>query len=170
MLVKIISTMLQNTYTTDDLVERLGLMRKYYNKRLFTESENVTLREVIAGDCEEHTLQALEYWVAVFTKENIQPLVIFETLDSVQEDLGGVPSVLLYVPIRFTPVQIESFGKWFRENVQPNILLSLHIDPRATGGCSFVWKNTFYDFSLKYFIDKQRDDIVTMFNKYSHAK
>jgi F0F1-type ATP synthase delta subunit len=162
--------MLQNTYTTDDLVERLGLMRKFYNKRLFTENENVTLQEVVESDCDEHTLNALEYWVTTFSKENIQPLVIFEALDTVQEDLGGVPSVLLYVPVRFTHEQIEGFGKWFRENVQPNILLSIRIDPRSTGGCSFVWGNRYYDFSLKYFIDKQRENIVTMFNKYSHAK
>lgn len=162
--------MLQNTYTSDDLVERLGLMRKFYNMCLFTEHKNVTVREVIQDDCDEHTLFALEYWVSVFTKENIQPLVVFETLDTVQEDISGMPSVILYVPVRFTPEQVEYFGKWFRENVQPNVLLTLRIDPRATGGCSFIWKNTFFDFSLKYFIDKQRDAIVASFNKYSHAQ
>lgn len=162
--------MLQNTYTTDDLVERLGLMRIYYNKRLFVGGENSTLKEVIQNECDEHTFLSLEAWVKVFEKENIQPLVVFEALDTVQEDLGGVPAVTLYVPVRFSHEQIERFGVWFRENVQPNILLSLHIDPRATGGCSFIWNNIFYDFSLKYFIEKQKEDIVATFDKYTHVK
>src|SRR3989339_775279 len=170
MLVKIISTMLRNTYTTDDFIERLGLMRKYYNKRLFADGEDVILRDVILEDCDDHVLAILEDWVATFTEESIQPLVIYEALDSIQEDMMGLPAVTLYVPVRFRSEETERFGVWFRENVQPNILLSLRIDPRATGGCSFIWKDVFYDFSLKYFIDKQREDIVASFNKYTHAK
>ena len=115
-------------------------------------------------------MTVLEQWVDTFTKESIQPLVVFEALDSVQEDITGLPAVTLYVPVRFTPEQTEKFGMWFRENVQPNILLSMHIDPRATGGCSFIWNNVFYDFSLRYFMDKQREDIVASFNKHTHAK
>lgn len=162
--------MLHNTFTTDDLIERLGLMRKYYNVRLFSEGEKTDLREVLVGECDERTLQVLESWVTIFTQESIQPLVVFEALDAVQEDLSGIPSIILYVPVRFTPDQIERFGVWFRNNVQPNMLLTLRIDPRATGGCSFIWNNTFYDFSLRYFMDKERDAIVTTFNKYTHAK
>ena len=170
MLVKIISTMLRNTYTTDEFVERLGLMRKFYNKRLFADGEGAVLRDVLRDDCDERTLAVLEDWLATFTEDSIQPLVIYEALDSIQEDMMGLPAVTLYVPIRFAPEETERFGKWFRENIQPNILISLRIDPRATGGCSFIWKDVFYDFSLKYFIDKQREDIVASFNKYTHAK
>jgi hypothetical protein len=170
MLVKIISTMLRNTYTTDELVSRLGLMRKFYEKRLFADGENVTLKEVIESECDEATLEALEEWNKYFTDAEIQPIVIYEALDTVQEDLGGVPAITLYVPVRFTTKQIEGLGIWFRENVQPNILLSLRIDPRTTGGCSFIWKDIYYDFSLRYFIDKQQEEITNMFNTHMHAK
>lgn len=162
--------MLHNTYTTDELIERLGLMRKYYNVRLFAGGENTPLRDVLRNECDERTLVVLENWIDTFTKDSIQPLVAFEALDAVQEDVTGLPSVTLYVPVRFTPEQIEKFGTWFRDNVQPNILLSMHIDPRATGGCSFIWNNVYYDFSLRYFMDKQREDIVASFNKHTHAK
>lgn len=170
MLVKIISTMLRNTYTTDDLIERLGLMRKYYNIRIFAKGEDAVLRDVLQNECDERTMTVLENWNSTFIEESIQPLVVFEALDAVQEDVSGLPSVTLYLPVRFTPEHIEKFGIWFRENIQPNILLSLHIDPRATGGCSFIWNNVYYDFSLRYYMDKQREDIVASFNKYTHAK
>ena len=161
--------MLQNTYTTDDLVERLGLMRKFYDRRLFKEDMDATLKEVIQDDCDEYTLQHLEEWIKKFEKEKLQPIVVYEALDTVQEDLAGMPSVTLYLPVRFTSEQVEDFGKWFRENVQPNILLTIRIDPRATGGCGFVWNNVYYDFSLRYYINKQQEEITTMFNKYTHV-
>jgi len=162
--------MLQNTYTTDDLIERLGLMRKYYDVRLFKGGDTAVLGDVLQTDCDENTLHALETWVNAFDNQDIQPLVVYEALDTVQEDLGGIPALTLYVPVRFTPVQIEGLGKWFRENVQPNILLSIHIDPRATGGCGFIWKDTYHDFSLRYYINKEQKAITSMFNKYTHAE
>ena len=162
--------MLANTYTTDQLVERLGLMRKYLDKILFQKQEDITIREVIQNECDEHTVLALESWQNDFDEKSIQPLVVYEALEAVQEDLGGLPSVTLYVPVRFNPDQVEKLGVWFRENVQPNILLSLHVDPRATGGCSFIWKDVYHDFSLRYFIEKERNEINEMFNIQMHAR
>ena len=170
MLVKIISIMLENTYTTDDLVLRIGSMRKYYEQRLFQPGKEVTVRSAIENECDNHTLQAVEHWNERFEKEKVQPLVVYEALESVQEDLAGIPSIKLYVPVRFTPSQVEQLGVWVRTNIQPNILISLHIDPRVTGGCSFIWKDVYHDFSLRYFIDKKKKEIHDMFGKYAYAK
>ena len=161
--------MIENTYTTDDLVERLGLLRKYYDKVLFTDAADATVRSILEGECDERTLALLETWAATFEKQKIQPLVVYEALDTVQEDMAGVPAVTLYVPVRFTVEQVEQLGSWFRENVQPNVLLSLHIDPRTTGGCAFIWNDVYHNYSLRYYIDKRRDEITEVFNKYTHA-
>ncbi len=170
MLVKIISIMLKDTYTTDDLSERLGLMQKYYNRYLFGGGEKTDIKKVLIDSCDTNTLKILENWTNRFDEESIQPIVVYEALDSIREDLTGLPSVTVYVPVRFPNKQVEKLGIWFRENVQPNILISLHIDPRATGGCSFVWNSVYYDFSLKYFLDKKKDDVVSIFNKHTHVK
>jgi hypothetical protein len=169
MLVKIISIILENTYTTDDLIERLELMRVYYGKRIYTKAVTTTLDEVLASQCETHTLVALNEWEKRFVKDKIQPIIVYEALDTVQEEVSKLPSVVLYVPIRFSNEQAVRFGKWFRTNIQPNILLTLRIDPRAAGGCGFIWKNTYYDFSLRYYIQRNRDDLVSAFNTYIHA-
>jgi hypothetical protein len=166
MLVKIISTILKNTYTTDELSQRLNLMRKYYSEYLFAGAENLTLKDVLEGKCDGDTLRALGEWIGKFEESGIQPIVIYEAIDSIQEDLTGIPSITLYVPVRFSTEQIKKIGTWFRENVQPNMLMSVHIDPRSTGGCSFVWNNIYYDFSLKYFLDKKKEEIVSAFNKH----
>lgn len=161
--------MLKNTYTTDDLVERIALMRKYYAQHLFSGGEHLTLANVVQAECEAATFAALEEWQQAFKKEAISPLVVYEALDAIEEDLAGVPAVTLYVPIKFSPEHVERFGKWFRDNVQPNILLTLRTDPRAAGGCAFIWKSTYYDHSLRYFIQQNRAAIVKTFNKYTHA-
>ncbi len=170
MLVKIISTMIEATYTTDDLIERLGLLRKYYDVVLFTEATSATVREVLEGKCDDRTLRLLEIWVSTFEKQKIQPLVVYETLDTVQEEVAGVPAITLYVPVRFNIMQVEQLGKWFRENVQPNILLSLRIDPRTTGGCAFIWNDEYHNYSLRYYIEKEREEIDKVFNKYTHVQ
>lgn len=170
MLVKIISIMLKNTYTTDDLSERLSLMHKYYDKYLFVGGKDAILKDVLKNSCEENTLNSLEEWTTSFKKESIQPVVVYEALDSIREDLTGLPSVTVYVPVRFKYEQVKKIGIWFRENVQPNILISLHIDPRSTGGCSFIWKSVYYDFSLRYFLDKKKKDIFSIFNKYAYVE
>jgi F0F1-type ATP synthase delta subunit len=169
MLVKIISIMLENTYTADDLVERLGLMRTYYGKKIYADNSAVTVDDVLATECDQHTLKVLKTWETSFAKNNIQPVVVYEALDAVQEEFGGIPTVTLYTPVHFPPEHIERFGKWFRANVQPNILMSVHVDPRATGGCNVVWNGTHYDYSLRYYMHKHRADIVNLFNTQTHA-
>jgi hypothetical protein len=161
--------MLKNTYTTDDLIERLGFMRKYYGTKIFTEGSKVSLEEMFGTECEEHTLRSLKEWEKEFTKSNIQPIVVYEALDTVQEEISGMPTVTMYVPVRFGPTDVERFGTWFRTNVQPSLLISLRVDPRSTGGCSLIWKHTYYDFSLHYYIQRHRDDVVKMVNEKMHA-
>jgi|GEM_PF-2467564 len=170
MLVKIISAMLDNTYTTDDLVERLGLMKKYYGKVLYSEGSTNTMDEIIGTECDDHTLQSLQVWVDSFKTNKIQPVAVYEALDAIQEELAGIPKVTLYTPVRFPPEHVERFGKWFRRNVQPNILMNMHVDPRATGGCGVVWDDTYHDYSLRYYIHKDRTRVVEMFNKYSNVE
>jgi hypothetical protein len=162
--------MLHNTYTTDDLVERLALMRKYYGQRLFSGAANASLHDALKSECSTHTIEALTTWETRFTTEGISPLVVYEALDAVEEDLAGIPAVTFYVPIHFGPEHIERFGRWFRENVQPNILLTVRTDPRMVGGCGVIWKGTYYDLSLRYYVTARRNDIVKMFDKYTHAR
>lgn len=169
MLVKIISIMLRNTYTTDDLVQRLEFMRVYYGKRLFAGGTELTLVDVLQDTVEPHTLGVLTAWLKAFDDAQISPIVVYEALDTVEEEIQGVPSVMVYTPIRFSHEHVERFGVWFRKNVQPNMLMTLRVDPRAGGGCGLIWKDTYYDFSLRYHIHTHREEVVKMFDSYTKA-
>jgi F0F1-type ATP synthase delta subunit len=170
MLVKIITIILKNTYTTDDLLDRLGLMRRYYEALLFKKQKdenkkNLSVSEFFEGEREVFTVQILEEWFNSFEKSKIAPLVVYEALDSIEEDISGLPTVSLYVPIRFSEEHISRFGEWFRKNVQPNVLLSVRVDSRVTGGCGVVWNDAYHDFSLRYYLHKHRKELLDVYEK-----
>lgn len=172
MLVKIISTILRNTYTNDDLISRLAVMRKFYATVLYGSTfsgrmNDLSLSDVIPESLDDHILRAVTEWRDTFARDGIQPLVVYEALDAVEEEITGLPSATLYLPIRFEQKHIELFGKWFRSNVQPNIMLNIRVDPATAGGCALVWNSVYYDFSFKYFVMKQREQIVKVFDSVS---
>ncbi len=163
MLVKIITIVLKNTYTTDDLVERLGAMRQYYGDLVFRERKREPGRAVVAWEgYGSYTQQAVTAWHEAFRAAGIGPLVVYEALDAIEQELTGVPSVVLYVPIRFDHATEEGFGRWFREHVQPNMLLTIRTDPRAVGGCSFFWGGRHFDLSLHYFMERRRAELTAL--------
>ncbi len=161
--------MLENTYTTDELVERIGFMRSFYDEYLFKGNKEVCLSDVVKEDSEEGVLEKLEIWRTKIEENHIPPLVVYEALDAILEDISGLPTVALYVPVRFAPEHIMRFGEWFRKNVQPNLLLSVRIDPRVTGGCGVVWGSIYHDFSLRYYLHLHRDELMRICDTYVHV-
>lgn len=170
MLVQIISTMLTNTYTTDDLTDRIALMRRFYSVRLFTGGEHATLESTLSDACDTYTLTCLSEWHRAFEAAHISPLVVYEALDEVEESIVGLSAVTLYVPVRFGHEQVVRFGTWFRENVMPSLLLTTRVDPRMVGGCGVVWKDVFHDLSLRYYMNRSRSAIIALCDTYTHVE
>lgn len=172
MLVQLISTILEDTYTTDDLAERLWLLREHYHKLAFTTGEeHMSIRERFSGLAEPYVLEVVSRWEAQFTKQHIAPRELYHALVDIEQELSVLPSAMLYVPIHFSPEYIEQFGKWMRENAHPNLLLTIRTDARLAGGCGIVWKDVYHDFSLRYFINNTKDDLVRMIDTHlQHAE
>ncbi len=170
MLVKIINTVLQDTYTTDELTERVALMREHYGALTFTPSEaGRTVRDRYANKLDTFTLGVLSGWEDTFRTEKLAPKELYEAMDSIEQEVSTIPSVVLYLPVHFSPEHIAGFGKWFRENTKPNLLLTVRTDSRVSGGCAFIWNDKQYDFSLRYFLKRHRVRLVAMITKNTHA-
>jgi len=169
MLVQIISIMLRNTFTTDELVERVTLLRMYYSAVLFGSKREASLSDVLSGSCSDDTLQALQLWQQQLSEAGLQPITVYEGLDSIEQEIGGLPTVTLSLPIKFSQAHLRTFGEWFRANVQPNILLSVRTDPRMAGGCGVVWDHVFHDLSLKHHIAQHREELIAEFDKQTHG-
>lgn len=167
MVVKIINIILTNTFTTDELSERVGCLREYYAARIFKNDTTSSVADLCAPHVSEYTVAVLEEWDRAFKREKLSDREVYDALDHIEEEVSKLPSVVVYVPIRFTHEYVARFGRWFRANVQPNIFLKLHTDPRVAGGCAFVWNDRYHDFSLRFFIHKNRKAIVDMFNRHA---
>ncbi|MBP9749533.1 MAG: hypothetical protein KBD21_02290 [Candidatus Pacebacteria bacterium] len=169
MLVRIISIILRNTYTTDDLSVRVVAMRKYYDTLLYKKKNAATKVDLqdVMQNIDGDTTEAVSEWLHDFEKAALQPIVVYEALDTVEEEIVGLPTVTVYVPIRFSKIHVKRFGEWFRSNVQPNIMLNIRIDSSTAGGCSFVWQNVYHDFSFRYYAHKEHERIVSAFNSIS---
>jgi len=170
MIVKIINTVLQDTYTSDELTERIGIMREHYGAKAFTPSEkDKSVQDRYGATIEPYTLNVLERWERVFTEMKLTPKELYEIMDEIEEEVSTIPSAILYVPIHFSSDYIAGFGKWLRENTKPNLLLTVRTDSRVSGGCAVIWNNTYYDFSMKYFVKAHRQSLVEMVKKTINA-
>lgn len=170
MIVQVVTIVLENTFTTDDLSERLALLKAYLQLRLFGDDADRkhSLESFFTEQSVPNATQhALKEWLDVFDERKLTLKTVYDSLDDVEEEVKGIPQVTLYVP---KVLSNESYGKlctWFRTNVQQNLLLSVRVDVAVTGGCGVVWNNVYHDLSFRYFMRKHKKDIVNMFETYA---
>lgn len=172
MVVKIISIILSNTVTTDDLTERLSLLRGYYQTKLFggAEDQKLGIREYLKDQAtnEEH-VQALEEWEQAFKRQQVTGKSVYDSYELINKELGALPTTTVYVPVKFPQKELQGMGEWFRREVQPNMMLEVKVDAGTVGGCAIVWGSVYHDFSLRYAIRKKREEVIEMFNMYENS-
>ncbi len=166
---KVISIVLANTYTVNDLMRRFALLRNYLEAKLFggREGGSITLETLLMRErADEGAVVALKAWNEAFSFEKISLESLHAMLPSVEEDIRGLPILRLYTPVELDVTQTNRVGNWVRTHLDPNLMLELHVDARAVGGCAFVWRDTFRDYSLRHFVHMRREKVVAMFDKY----
>ncbi|MDB5238005.1 MAG: hypothetical protein JWM46_275 [Candidatus Kaiserbacteria bacterium] len=164
-------SVLKNTFCISDLHRRADILQTFLEHFFFgTTPKTGSRAELIVsfyaqGDPEtvQHA-HAVAAWgdavLDLYTEKNV-----YERIKLLKSLAASLPKLTLYIPVHFALSQIERIGEWCRAQVQPDILLDIKIDPEAVGGCAFVYKNTFHDFSFSYFADKQRAAILSLVQK-----
>jgi len=167
MLVKAINILLARTYTSDQLVERLGLLRDHYGAVLFKGASPVAFEEMLSPETDAYTRGVLRELIKAFARAEITDSQLYQAIPEIEWEVSRLPTTTVYVPVRFPPEELERLGQWFRTHVQPNILLTVRVDARVAGGCAVVWNNHYHDFSLRYYMRKHRAEIVSMFDRHT---
>lgn len=172
MIVKAINIILANTVTTDDLTERLSLLRGYYQTKLFggADDQKMGIREYLKdrATTEEH-IHALEEWERTFQREQVTGKSVYDNFEVIQKELDALPTTTIYVPVKFPQKELQDMGEWFRREIQPNMMLEVKVDVSTVGGCAIVWGSVYHDISFRYFMRKKRAEVITMFNMYEHS-
>ncbi|MEX0933425.1 MAG: hypothetical protein WDZ74_01595 [Candidatus Paceibacterota bacterium] len=161
----LLQRILLHTYTKSDFYRTLDVAQEYlehafYNTDDTDDTEHVE-RLVRYAESQGDVLVAerLQAWgepvLSLFTRENL-----YEKLKELREAFEGLPEMVLYTPVQFGKEEVTTVGTWCRENLDRNIVLSMHVEQSVVGGCAFVWNGTYHDFSLDYFLNKKQGEIT----------
>lgn len=166
------TTVVKNTFSVSDLHRRADILQRFLEYYFFEPgTKNGKRTELIVAyyhDADAETIahaEAVAAWgddvLDAYTADNL-----YERILAFKQSIKSLPKITLYVPVRFTAIQIERIGMWCRKEVQEGIMLDLKIEPGAVGGCAFAYNNTFHDVSFAYFLNKERAKVIDLVRTY----
>ena len=171
---EILETILSNTFTKDDLKHRVYLLKEFLEERLFSTKKNTNLiyqlNEFFNQRKEKRDeFNALVAWGYGFF-ENFTAENLYARLEDLESKLSKLPTVTIYLPIFLPIYEVPKLGDWVRKNVQTGTIIDLKADPDLIGGCALVWKGTYKDYSLRYYLDKSKESIKKVVGGYQKDK
>jgi len=157
------------TYTRADMLRRIRILRQYFEYRYFlghTDADFASFAQSVQlGEYDTQALVSLgENFYAPFTREKAYPL-----LDALLERAKTAAGIHLYLPFVPDDRELLTLGQWMRKNAGVTALLDLRCDGSLVGGFAMVKGDKYMDFTVRYFLDKQRSSITTILDKYADA-
>lgn len=151
----LLEIILQNTYTLDVLKKRIKTLKQKVNIELFHFKVDP-----------KHQEQEYSAWInslgkdffKVFTRDDFQE--VFEALD---KKISEIQPLVIYFSFDPGPSQIILIGEWLREHFGKNFIFDIKLDYSLIGGCAFVWKGLYKDYSVKAKLAQNREKILGSF-------
>lgn len=175
-----ITKLLSETYTKDQLLKRLRVIKDFISFRLFNltpEQNKLPLPAQVElflalhqKDIIELNILRLEGNWAVslkeefynqFTLDNYQGL--FKALDQIS---AQVNPIIVYLPIELPEKDRFSLGSWFKQNLGLTTLFELQFDANLIGGCALSFKGTYKDYSLRSKISQNQAQIISSLKEF----
>lgn len=172
MTAEVLQKIISNTFTKQDFYARLAVVEECLEKALFTsETEtDTTHRTALITDFARQTGRGdmaafIEGWgddvLNSFTASDL-----YLQMEELKSSVESLPTLVLYAPVLLKNEDMVDVGKWSREQFDPRVMIDLMVDPKALGGCAFVWEGEYYDYSLNYFFNKKEAEIVELIRSY----
>lgn len=166
----LLTTILTNTYTQSDLNHRLGLLKGFLEFWYYQPHEKTNflflLNEFFTrGEESRDEFNALNFWgpnfYGEFSKENL-----YQLLNQIKKEAEALPTVTIFLPFVPPIYEIPKLGEWFRQNVSLAAVIDVKSDPRLIGGCALARRGVYQDFSLRYYIEKNRPAVLKVIADY----
>lgn len=152
----ILSNILNNTYTIGDLKTRIRALKSRLNHQIFGSppvEENPDIASWLNGLGED--------FYQLFNKDNVSAKLL-----KLEQEATKIEPLILYLAFEPDEKQIKELGIWTRQNINPAIILDIKYNPELIAGAAIVWKGNFRDYSLRYTIDQNKQQILTSFRGY----
>lgn len=154
----LLNTLLNTTYTQNQLKHRLRILRLYLLKAFFGSQEGQNLDPRDLG-----WLSSLPFpFYKNFTKDNT-----YQILDDLENQAEKLPTLTIYLPIEATDNVCLQVGSYARKAFQhPTLLLETKFNPALIAGAALSWKGLYRDYSLKTKIESKSQEILQGFRKF----
>lgn len=158
----LLEKILENTYTLDVLKKRVKALRQKVNIELF----NLKIDPKRQDNEHAAWLNSLgKDFFKVFTREDFQQ--VFETLD---KQISEIQPLVIYFSFDPGPSQIILIGGLLRQDLGKNFIFDIKLDYSLLGGCAFVWKGVYKDYSIKAKLALNREKILESFRNFLQQK
>ena len=164
---QIVEFILKTTYTTSDLNRRLNLFREFLEYKFFTGKENVKFDDfAIERTIPSPDMMVISKWDETFSL-SFTKVNVYKLLDRVKSLLSEFPVITVYLPFTPDENQILTLIEWLNKNVHPQILIDLRKNEALVLGCAFAWKGVYHDYSLHFFMEKNRNALLKLLSDYA---
>jgi hypothetical protein len=168
----VLQRILANTFTKSDFYRAIDLVHEFLEYAFYNtdDSDDTDHTERLVAFAtkrgEVTSARRIEEWgeevLGVFTRDNL-----YEKLREIKEAVEELPELTLYVPVAFGQEELSMIGTWCRENVDRAIILSVSVDSDVSGGCAFVWRGAYHNYSLDHFLNKKQDEIRSVIHAFN---
>lgn len=167
---KLLPAIIQTTFNKMVAYRRLRLLREYLQQQFFLSEKNESIEDFLAkkGQLPEETT-VIKLWFDQFNNQ-LNPSNYYKILNNIIKDINNLPTITIYIPFALPPREAEKLGRWLRENVHPQVMLELRLDPTVIGGCALAWQGRYKDYSLRRLFKKRRGEILEIIRKVIKRK
>ncbi len=167
---KMLETIIANTYTRNSLAHRLDLAKGFLEYYFFQGHENrnliYLLNEYINLKKENRDeFNAMVAWSYPFFNQ-VNKSNFYGVLSRLETAMKALDGATIYLPIILPPYEHPKLCGWFRANVHPRFIIDLRFDRSLIGGCAIVYKGVYHNFSLRYFLERDKPAIKSVVEEY----
>ncbi len=82
--------------------------------------------------------------------------------DQLKSILKDAPTLHISFAAEPSPQALEKILMWMRENIHPQVLLQVGLQPAIAAGCILRTPNQLFDMSMRAYLDKQRPYLLKL--------
>lgn len=150
----LLETVLKDSFTSNQALKRLRLLKDTLSKQLFTEKDP-TLSSV-ADATQTAWLRSLQPdFLKQFNRSNLSPLFI-----EAESKIKTITPLTIVLPFELPEKETTELGLKLRQQYGKYFLMEIKFDASLIAGPALVWKGVYKDYSLKAKIEARKTEIL----------
>lgn len=152
-----IDKLLANSYSTQQLRNRLRILKSYLEKKFFNKEDGQDIDQM-----DNQWLESLgDEFLNQFTQINA-----YEKLKQMEDEIDKIIPLIIYVAFEMPQEEIEKMGIWLRLQMATSLVCEVKVDPNLIAGCALSWKGVYKDYSIRQKIENSQEQILSSLKQF----